>query len=92
MPGPTRHYPLELKREVIRLIRSSDERYEVAKVAGDLDVSAETLRKWVNQAQSTAINTYSDSLHVVAQSKRRVVPKMPVALRGDIYSDTASEL
>ena len=36
------------------MVRSSEERYPVAKIARDLDVSAETLRKWVNQAQIDA--------------------------------------
>ena len=42
----------EFKEEAIRLVHSSEERYPVAKIARDLDVSAETLRKkWVNQAE-----------------------------------------
>ena len=89
MPGPTPHYPPELKREAIRLVHSSDERYPVAKVARDLDVSAETLRKWVNQAQSTRTNTYSDSPHVVAKSNRRVVAKAPDPIIWDFYAVTA---
>ena len=36
------------------MVRSSEERYPVAKIARDLDVSAETLRTWVNQAQIDA--------------------------------------
>ena len=47
-------YPPEFKEEAIRLVRSSDERYPVAKIARDLGVSAETLRKWVNQAEIDA--------------------------------------
>ena len=46
-----RLYPPEFKEEAVRLVHSSNEKYPVSKIARDLDVSAETLRKWVNQAQ-----------------------------------------
>jgi transposase len=46
-----RLYSSEFKEEAVRLVHSSNERYPVAKIARDLDVSAETLRKWVNQAE-----------------------------------------
>jgi|SRR5215203_6691525 len=49
-----RLYSPEFKEEAIRLVRSSEERYPVAKIARDLDVSPETIRKWVNQAQIDA--------------------------------------
>ena len=49
-----RLYSPEFKEEAIRLVHSSNERYPVAKIARDLDVSAETLRKWVNQAEIDA--------------------------------------
>src|ERR687894_2354398 len=49
-----RLYSPEFKEEAVRLVRSSDEKYSVAKIARDLDVSAETLRKWVNQAEIDA--------------------------------------
>jgi Transposase len=39
-----RLYSPEFKEEAIRLVHSSEERYPVAKIARDLDVSAETLR------------------------------------------------
>ena len=47
-------YSPEFKEEAVRLVHSSDEKYSVAKLARDLDVSAETLRKWVNQAEVDA--------------------------------------
>src|SRR5215210_2212656 len=50
-----RLYSPEFKEEAVRLVHSSHERYPVAKIARDLDVSTETLRKkWVNQAQIDA--------------------------------------
>src|SRR5215212_4628408 len=47
-------YSFEFKEEAVRLVCSSEERYPVAKIARDLDVSTETLRKWVNQVQIDA--------------------------------------
>src|SRR5215218_1931503 len=44
-------YSSEFKEEAIRLVHSSNESYLVARIARDLDVSTETLRKWVKQAQ-----------------------------------------
>jgi transposase len=49
-----RLYSPEFKEEAIRLVQASEERYPVAKIARDLDVSTETLRKWVNRAQIDA--------------------------------------
>ena len=49
-----RLYSLEFKEEAIRLLHSCEGKYRVAKIVRDLDVSAETLRKWVNQAEVDA--------------------------------------
>jgi transposase-like protein len=49
-----RLYSPEFKEEAVRMVHSSDEKYLVSKIARDLDVSTETLRKWVNQAQIDA--------------------------------------
>jgi transposase-like protein len=40
-----RLYSPEFKEEAVQLVHSSNERYPVAKIARDLDVSTETLRK-----------------------------------------------
>ncbi len=45
-----RLYSPEFKEEAIRLVHSSNERYPVAKIARDLDVSTQMHRKWVNKA------------------------------------------
>jgi transposase len=49
-----RLYPPEFKEEAVRMVHASDEKYPVSKIARDLDVSTETLRKWVSQAQIDA--------------------------------------
>jgi transposase-like protein len=40
-----RLYPPEFKEEAVRMVHSSEEKYPVAKIARDLDVSTETFRK-----------------------------------------------
>jgi transposase len=49
-----RLYSPEFKEEAVRLVHSSEERYPLAKIARDLDVSTRTLRKWVNQTEIDA--------------------------------------
>jgi transposase len=49
-----RLYSPEFKEEAIRLVQSCEEKYPVAKIARDLNVSAETLCKWVYQAEIDA--------------------------------------
>jgi transposase len=50
-----RLYPPEFKEEAFRMVHSSNEKYPLSKIARDLDVSTQTLRKkWVNQAQIDA--------------------------------------
>ena len=49
-----RLYSPEFKEEAVRLVHSSEERYPVARIPRDLDVSTETLRKWVNHAEIDA--------------------------------------
>ncbi len=44
-------YSPEFKAEAVRLVQTSDEKHPVPKIARDLDVSTETLRKWVNQTE-----------------------------------------
>jgi transposase len=46
-----RLYSPEFKAEAVRLVQVSGERHPVPKIAKDLDVSTETLRRWVNQTE-----------------------------------------
>ena len=50
-------YSPEFKAEAVRLVQTSDEKHPVPKIARDLDVSTETLRKWVNQTESEEIDS-----------------------------------
>lgn len=47
MPGPTPHYRPEVKREAVKLYRSSHR--SVSKMAGEFGVPTESLRRWVKQ-------------------------------------------
>jgi transposase len=55
MPAP-RKYPAELRERAIRLVfeiraESGEQRGAISKVANQLGLNIETLRKWVNQAE-----------------------------------------
>jgi transposase len=47
VPGPTPHYPPEFKREAVQLYHSSEK--SIPKVAKDLGIADESLRRWVRQ-------------------------------------------
>ncbi len=48
MPGPTPHYPPEFKREAVQLYRSSEKK-SIPKVAKELGIADESLRRWIRQ-------------------------------------------
>ncbi len=48
MPRSRPPYPPEFRAEAVRLVRASGE--PIGKIAGELGVSAQTLRNWVFQA------------------------------------------
>ena len=57
-----RRYPPEFKQEAIRLVQASDEKNPVPKIARNLGVCTETLRKWANpRPRSMQEETEKDS-------------------------------
>ena len=52
MPGPTPHYPPEFKREAVMLYRSSGK--SMPKMAEDLVIASESLRRWIRQHEGDA--------------------------------------
>ena len=49
MPRTNPTYPPEFRREVIRLVRASDQEHPIPGIAPEIGVSDGTLRNWVNQ-------------------------------------------
>ncbi|MCA1717335.1 MAG: transposase [Actinobacteria bacterium] len=81
-----RLYSPEFKEEAVRLVHYCEERYPVAKIARDLDVSAETLRKWVNQAYTGLVSDWRHSKRSLATSPMARLARTPqetVASGGD---------
>lgn len=54
MPRTNPPYPSEFRREAIRLVRSAPEERPISRIAGELGISAETLRNWVKQEEIDA--------------------------------------
>lgn len=49
MPGPTPHYPPEFRQEAVELYRSSGKKKSIPKIAEELGISSESLRRWIRQ-------------------------------------------
>ena len=45
----TPHYPPEFKREAVELYRSSGKKKSIPKMAEELGISSESLRRWIRQ-------------------------------------------
>jgi transposase len=51
VPGPTPHYPPEFKREAVELYRTSGKNKSIPKMAEELGISSESLRRWIRQQE-----------------------------------------